>query len=103
LVSGFVFGILVGVFFLPSVMGNKSLLESGTEIILVNTGTRQNYDFGNYHYVFYNNYPSIITKEYGPTVLELDGNYEAIPIDNYENTPNEWDCAYCAWFTSHGV
>jgi hypothetical protein len=86
LVGGLVFGILVGVFFLPSDMGNKGLLESGVEIIIVNVGTRQEYDFGDYHYIFYNNYPSIVTNEYGPTVLELDGNYATIHIDGSAHT-----------------
>jgi hypothetical protein len=87
LVGGLVFGMLVGIFFLPSVIGSKGLLETGAEIVLVNTGTRQERDFGDYHYIFYNNFPSIVTNEYGPTVLELDGNYATIPIDNYEAIP----------------
>jgi len=83
LVAGFVFGVLVGVLFLSGAFENEGLLESGYEIVQVNNGFKQEREFGDYQYVFYANYPGIITNNYGPTVLELNGNYATVPIDNY--------------------
>jgi hypothetical protein len=86
LVSGFVLGVLVGVFMLPALTEPYGLRQSNFEIITVSAGDLQEHDFGDNHYVFYNNFPSIITNEYGPTVLELDGHYATIPMGGHLHT-----------------
>ena len=78
---------LVGVLFLSSAFENKGLLESGYEIIQINNGYKQEREFGEYQYVFYANYPGIITNNYGPTVLELNVSYATVPIENYLTFP----------------
>jgi len=83
LVAGFVFGIPAGAFLLSGAFEKKGLLESGYEIVQVNNGYKQEHEFGEYQYVFYANYPGIVTNNYGPTVLELNGSFATVPIDNY--------------------
>ena len=85
-IVGIAIGILIGVFVLPSPIGTSKLIEYGYKIIPVSAGERRGHDFGNYHYIFYNSYPVIITNEYGPAILELEGNYVTIPMGESLNT-----------------
>ena len=65
---------------LPALNEHYVTRPSSFESIQVSAGSLQERDFGGHHYIFYNNFPSFITNEYGPTVLELDNHCATIPM-----------------------